>query len=77
MKMNNNHVYRFLKRNKLKPLKLNYNSPEFSKTSSYKKSSVDRGKTLYRPYFIQIKNMNTYCYKNKNKITKVNFFLLK
>jgi hypothetical protein len=34
--MNKNHINRFLKRNKLKPRKLNVNSPELSISKSFK-----------------------------------------
>jgi len=38
--MSKNHLNRFFKRNKLKPRKLNVNSPELLITNSYKNTST-------------------------------------
>jgi len=38
--MNKNHLNRFFKRNKLKPRKLNVNSPELLITNNFKNSST-------------------------------------
>jgi len=45
--MSENHISRFFKRNKLKPRKLDVNSPELSNTINHKNSStIIQGKKL-------------------------------